>query len=846
MTTYGRYLSSIALAFLCGVAVAQDPVSRTIPFNIQAQPVDHALKAFAGQSGLQVLFHVEGVQIPAGLNSPALNGSYTAEVALEQLLSNTGLRYEFINARTVTIRAPLASGVRPTLEHAGGGSGEYIRLAALDQGMQGAHTAYGAGGAQEEPSGEQAGKADDVDEVIVRGQYTTRKLDTATGLGLSLQDTPQSVSIITAQRLEDQNLRSLTDVVQNVVGISAKEIDSSRYRFAARGFDIQQYQVDGVPVEWQSGWEAGESLLDTVIYERIEVVRGATGLLTGTGEPSASINLVRKRADSREFTGSLGVIAGDWNTYGGTADLGGPLGRDGGIRGRVVAAYQDGDSFTDWMSNEKTVLYGVLDADLGETAVLSIGASYQDSAPLGTTWGALPSWFSDGTRTDWEREKTTAAPWTTWSATNESYFASLTKSFGSDWQARLHYTHTNNSGDLKLLYLYGLPSRTDGTGMGAFPQIYSTTREQDDVGIKLSGTFGWLGRRHEVAFGANYSDQNHLATSRDAQVFDDVGNYLEWDGSFAEPPWGGAYDYDWSDTRQTGVFASTRLALTEEFKVILGGRYGDWQRDGDSFYSDAYDFGESAFIPYAGALYTFNDQHTVYASFTEIFQPQNSRDIDNDFLEPLTGKGYEAGYKSSFFDDRLYTTVALFKIDQENLAQRSGELIPGTNPPQEAFYAAQGTQSEGYELEVVGTLARGWDVSFSFTDFDAKEGRRDTAGNEEPSGGINTHQPRQLLRLFNTYRFAGALQGLTIGGGINWETDTYTAVTNPVTGDEERLTQDAFTLVNLMARYDFRRMSVQLNLENVTDETYYSQVGFYTGYAYGRPRNATLNVRYHF
>jgi outer membrane receptor for ferric coprogen and ferric-rhodotorulic acid len=844
MRTCGRRLASFGWAFLCSAALAQEPEARALAFNIQAQPVDHALKVFAGQSGLQVLFHVEGVQIPAGLNSAALNGTYTPEVALEQLLSNTGLRYEFINPRTVTIRAALTGGNRMPVSGSRGDSRGFLRLVALDQAPP---TAGATTTTPESDEGEKAAsQGDKVEEVIVRGEYTTRKLDTATGLGLSLHETPQSVSIVTAQRLEDQNLRSLTDVVQNIVGISAKEIDSSRFRFAARGFDIQQYQIDGVPVEWQSGWEAGESLLDTLIYERVEVVRGATGLLTGTGEPSASINLVRKRADSREFTGSIGVLAGEWNTFGGTADLSAPLGRDGGIRGRVVAAYQDGDSFTDWMSNEKTVLYGVLDADLGETAVLSVGASYQDSAPLGTTWGALPSWFSDGTRTDWEREKTTAAPWTTWSATNESYFASLTKSFGSDWQARLNYTHTNNSGDLKLLYLYGQPDRTDGTGMGAFPQIYSTTREQDDFGVKLSGTFGWLGRRHEVAFGATYSVQDHLATSRDAQEFLEVGNFLEWDGSYPEPPWGDAYDYDWQDTKQTGVFASTRMALTEDFKVILGGRYGDWKRDGDSFYSDAYDFGDSDFIPYAGALYTFNNQHTVYGSFTEIFQPQSSRDINNSFLPPLTGKGYEAGLKSSFFDEKLYTTVALFKIDQENLAQRSGVLIPGTTPPQEAFYAAQGTQSEGYELEMVGTLARGWEVSFSYTDFDAVEGRRDTAGSEEPSGGINTHQPRKLLRLFNTYKFAGALQGLTIGGGVNWETDTYTAVTNPITDAPERLTQDAFTLVNLMARYDFRRTSVQLNLENVTDETYYSQVGFYTGYAYGRPRNATLNVRYHF
>lgn len=95
----------LALALACGTAAAQEPSVREVAFKIDSQPVDSALKVFAGQSGLQVLFHVEGVAIPRGTNSPGVAGTFTPQAALEQLLANTGLRYEFINARTVTIRA---------------------------------------------------------------------------------------------------------------------------------------------------------------------------------------------------------------------------------------------------------------------------------------------------------------------------------------------------------------------------------------------------------------------------------------------------------------------------------------------------------------------------------------------------------------------------------------------------------------------------------------------------------------------------------------------------------------------------------------------------------------------
>jgi outer membrane receptor for ferric coprogen and ferric-rhodotorulic acid len=677
-----------------------------------------------------------------------------------------------------------------------------------------------------------------VEEVVVQGRYVVNdRLDTATGLGLTLQETPQSVSIMTFQRIEDQDLRTLTDVVNNSAGVSAKVVDSSRDRYSARGFDINSYQIDGVPIAWSPGYNAGETQTSTVMFERVEIVRGATGLLTGAGNPSASINLVRKHADNKEFTGYVSVEASRWNNYGATADLSAGLNDSGSVRGRVVANYEEGDSFVDYLGDKTSLFYAVIDADLTENTLLRAGVSYQKNDPEGTQWGGLPTLYADGTRADWDRSKTTAPKWSYWASENESVFINLVHEFDNDWEATLNLNHDKNTADLRLLYLYGIPDKVTGLGMGGSPYRSNTSSEQTSINLQVSGDFNFFDRQHELVFGATNSMlefENHGYSRSDNAA---VGDFNQWDGSYPEPTWSSTGLTRDKVTKQKGYYASTRLSLTDSLNVILGGRVADWEQK-EKFTNR--DYGDSGvFIPYAGALYTFNDTHTVYTSFTEIFQPQDKRNRTGDYLDPLTGKSYEVGLKSTFFDDALHTTVAMFKTDQDNLAQADIDFfVPGTAPPEQAQRAAQGTESEGFEFEVVGEPIEGWNVSFSYTQFTAE----DAEGEE-----VNTDQPRQLLKLFTTYNFSGDLNKLTMGGGVNWEGSNYTRIINPVTAAPQKLEQESYVLVNFMARYDLDdQLSMQLNVDNLFDKTYYSQIGFFGQLAYGEPRNISLNLKYQF
>ena len=677
-----------------------------------------------------------------------------------------------------------------------------------------------------------------LEEVVVQSEYTTAdQLDTATGLGLSIAETPQSVTVMTFERIADQNLRSLSDVVNNAPGVSAKELDSSRHSFSAHGFVIDNYQIDGVPMEWSSGGDAGETESDTALYERVEIVRGATGLLTGAGNPSASINLVRKHADSRSLEGFSTVGFGRWNQRNAMVDVGAPLALDGRVRGRVVLNYEDGDSFVDLMGNRKSIGYAVVEGDVTDHTLLRAGLSYQDNDPTASTWGGLASWFADGSRTDFSRSRTVGARWTSWASTNRNYFVTARHELNDRWEIRADYNNARNDADLHLLYLFGTPDRLTGLGLGAFPYRSDTRREQYNMGLRLAGSFDLLGHTHELIAGYSYQDQSYFANSAPALDPASIGDFNSWDGSYPEPSWESAViDID-QDTKQSGFYLATRLSVTDALKVVAGGRLAKWDQSGLNYGSNV-DYGDSnVLVPYVGALYDLNETYRFYASYSEIFKPQNALDRSGRQLDPIVGRGAELGVKSAFLGGALQTTVALFRIEQDNLAQPdTGFLIPGTIF--EASRAAEGATSKGFELEVVGRPLAGWEATFSYTNFTAEDAQ---------GVDVNTSQPRELLKLFTTYNFVDRLPALTVGGGVNWEGENYTPVTNPILGTPERLEQGAYALVNLMGRYRFgEHLSAQLNVDNLLDKEYYGQIGFFNQLSYGEPRNYNVGFTYRF
>lgn len=667
------------------------------------------------------------------------------------------------------------------------------------------------------------------------GSYTTGvPSNTATPLGLSLRETPQSVSVVTQQRIEDQGMQTVMDVVNNATGVSVNRYETSRAQFNARGFEINSLMIDGVPSIWSQQWSSGEVFSSLSMYDRVEIVRGANGLMTGAGDPSASINLVHKRARSKVLTGSVEMSGGTWNTYGAQADISSALNESGSVRGRVVAEYSDGDSWIDLHANQRQSLYATMDIDLTPSSVLWFGVSRQANEADAPMWGGLPTWYADGSRTNWGRSKTTAADWTRWDTVHENYFANFEHRLDSGWLARASYSYGDREADSYLLYVSGNPDRVNGTGMSAFAGSYLVKTKQDDASLQASGPFNLAGRTHEAAFGYVYSKQKFNADSRTADAHPAVGDFNDWDGSVPEPNWSSLSFYQSGVTKQQGLYGVARFSLTDPLKLIVGTRFNRYEKTGSDLPDD---INKDAVTPYAGVVFDVADNISTYVSYTDIFLPQSERNIDKQTLDPIVGKSTEIGVKGAFIGGRLNTSAAVFHIKQDGLAKATGVNIPGTTNEM-SYEASEGATSQGFEFEVSGQIVSGWNASMGYTKFNIE----DADGKD-----INTLYPRQLLRVFSTYRLPAELNRLTVGGGVNWQSRIYTVDPNVPGGGDGKFGQKAYSLVNLMARYDVsKQVSAQLNVNNATDEKYFDVFDAYGALTYGAPRSVTASVKYVF
>ena len=660
--------------------------------------------------------------------------------------------------------------------------------------------------------------------------YTRRSTSAGTRFDLSPKEIPQAISIITEQRITDQNLRTVEDVLANTPGVSARQIDSSRVSFFSRGFRINSFQYDGLPtLNTDNRWDFGEGALNAAIYDRVEVVRGANGLLTGAGNPGASVNFVRKRADSRELTGSLSGSLGRWDQRGTVADVTTPLTQSGDVRARFIGGYEEGDSHLDRFSERTKFGYAVIDADVSEHTTLSVGYDYHRGRHSSPTWGGLPLWYADGGETHYSRSFSVAPDWSYNDRESEKVFADVEHRFANDWTLRGAATHAVTNLDSKLAYPYGFPDRASGQGMYYFTGWNRGEREVDAVDVYASGPFSLLGRQHELVIGGSYSEQTNDYENTFTAGFD-PGNFNRWDGSTPEQHWPDFAPSEGTSVRQKAIYSAARLSLADPLTLILGARHSDWSGSSWTAAGGTDAQAQNEITPYGGLVYDIDDTWSVFASYTEIFQPQEYRDASGRFLDPIVGKNYETGLKAAWLDGLLNASLSVFRIEQDNVAQ-ADPLAPGAT--QTTYHAARGVVSRGVDFEVSGALTSDLDMTFGATHYTATDA----------DGPYSTDRPRTQVKLFSSYRVP-QWQPLTVGGGLNWQSHTFVANAAGPNGPQ-RIDQGSYTLASLFGRYQFTpQLAMQVNINNLFDETYYS---YFDGYGvYGEPLNATTTLTYSF
>ncbi|WP_430391322.1 TonB-dependent siderophore receptor [Dyella sp. 20L07] len=660
--------------------------------------------------------------------------------------------------------------------------------------------------------------------------YTTRATDSTTRLPLSLRETPQSVSVVTRAQMDDFGLNNINAVLDTTTGVNVERVETDRTYYSARGFDITNFLVDGVGLPFSTGNQQGD--LDTAVYERVEVLRGANGLLSFTGNPSATINFVRKMPTA-DYQGSVGVTVGSWDNRRVDVDLSGPLNDSHSVRGRLVVADQDTDSYLDRYNLRKQVVSGIIQADLTPSTELTAGVTYQKDKSHGGMWGALPLYNTDGTPTDYSRSTSTSADWSYWNTADTRSFVQLTQQLGNDWSIKSELDYRRITQNSNLFYVYGTPDATTGRGLYSYPSAYTSTEKQYVADLYASGPFQLAGRTHQLVIGANWAKDDVRELSSYGQG---IGTPLlplnDWTGNYPQPPFDAYYGNGVTSTKRQALYATARWNLADPLTLITGASTVHIEQDGVS-YGVASNFHKTETTPFVGLVYDFAANYSAYASYTKLFNPQTQTDVNNKILDPVTGANLEVGVKGEWYDGRLNASFALFRSRQDGLAEYAGHNL-ATN---QDYYSGIDATSKGYEFDVSGQLTDNWQLSGGYTQL----GIVDPQGNN-----VRTYVPRRMFRLATSYRIA-ALPGLRVGGMLRWQDRIYRDQGAVATNGSEIFTsQGSYAVLGLMAGYELNQhWSTTLNLDNVTNRKYIASLYWAQGY-YAAPRSYMLNVKYQF
>ena len=756
------------------------PATRSI--QLQAQPLGQALNELARQADLQLSFPADRV---AGRTAPALQGQMTVREALDRLLVGTGL-VASVEGDIVVI-APSA----PAQPQAADGGAQEQQLAA----------------------------------VVVTTRRENRVSTGATGLPMDIRETPQTISVIDAEQMRDFGVTGTNEALALGTGINIEQYETNRATFNARGFEIQSTQIDGLGMTNDWGTVVGQ--MDTFMFEKIELIRGANGLLTGVGNASGTINYVRKRPRN-ENGGEVQLSAGSHGLRRGAVDYNRILSDDGSWAGRLVVAHEDKDSYLRSLHDKRTTIYGVVDGQIGNNGILTLGFTHQNHKQRSPMWGSLTLNYLDGRQAEFPRSSSTSQDWTYWNTRSNTAFIEYAHGLSSGWEVKTTYSKRRAVEATALLYAYAPAGglNPDNTGLVGWPYRSQTTTDNDLVDVNVNGAFNAFGREHTLIAGISHSRQK---TSTDVYEFDDAYLFLPlppfpYGGNvYPEPEWNPKTPSSSGEQKLTRLYAATRLTLSDRLKAIVGVNAIRLQREGSSRYGSvvtATDYPDTEEVsPYLGFTYDFTPNVLGYVSYSDIFQNQDQTDFDGNYLDPVKGVNYEAGVKADWLGKRLLTTFAVFHAEQKGLA-----VYAGMTPSSQYYYVPRDVQSKGFEVEATGMITRDTRLSAGLTRLYM----------DGPDGSSTFEWvPRTTVNVKLDTRIA-AVPGLRAGIGGRWQSDVY---------KRGGAKQDSYLVAHAFASYQLTDdATLRLNINNVFDKKYVGGLAY--GAIYGAPRSAMLTLEY--
>lgn len=802
--------------------LAQAQAADAIRFEIAPQSLGAALAAFTQKTGITLAY---GSILPE-VSSQGATGTMSSAEALSRILAGSGMTYRFTGTNSVTLE--------PAPDAADG----IVRLGPVRVEAAQGSTALAHSSATTDPIASETTHS-----------YTAPGVSMFKG-SQSLKETPQSVTVITRQVMDDLNLNTVDDVMLRTPGITLANSPMGGSYYYSRGFLMSgQYQYDGVPLDIGSTYAQANSYgADMSFLDRVEVLRGAAGMMKGAGTPAGGINFVRKRGKSEAET-MVTLQAGSWQNYRAQLDVGAPLNTSGTLRGRTVLSMQDRQFFYDVARRGDQIAYAALDYDIDPATTVGIGIAYErlKATPC---FGGLPS-YSDGSDLKLSRSTCLGANWSRWTSERVTGYADLTHRFSDDWSIKVGGVYSHNDQDI----VYGW-----GNGGGTIAPGSTTSSltaragmfdyDQTDYGLDayIDGKLHVLGGEHQIIVGGNFShrratDYFALVVLPEKQnAFNPIHNFTQPVDSFSYYVNNGYLGTQeptetWID--QQGVYANLRLNLADGLKAVLGGRLS-WYRYKSTSYTYGYsktDMDENGrFTPFAAVMYDLTSTLTAYASYAEIFKPQSRIDPDGNVIPPETGENYEIGIKGGWMGGALNASANLFRADLNHSAAAIDSSL--CNASSSCSVDTGHVRVQGFEAEMTGSPVERMQVILGYTYIKSKvlSALRDTSLVGLDGNIYNSFIPRHSFRAWIDYGLGGTLNRWTVGGGINAQSKIYRIRSNI------RYEQGAYALVGARIAYDVNdSWNVSLNGNNIFDKRYYqtrSDVSYY-----GEPRSLMLTLR---
>ena len=794
------------LGLVCVLPLSAQVMAEDVSIDIPAQPLPQALQAFGQQTNQQVIYNAADM---AGLKSTRVSGKMSPQAAIAELLKGTGVRYSLEGNTLMLMRGPATGGLEL--------GATTVKATALDATTEGSQA------------------------------YTSNAVTIGKGTH-TLKEIPQSVTVMTRKQMDDQNLVSLKDAVNQTTGVVGLQGVGQGMILSSRGFQIDDWQYDGVPI-LRNNYSLGNwATQDLIFFDRLEIMRGAAGLLQGTGSPGGAVNLVRKRGQSAP-TVTLTGKAGSWNHYGLQLDAGGPLNDAGNIRGRIVADEDQSNSFVDHAWTKTHSLYGALDIDLSEDTTLGFAVSQSNGESRGNIRG-LPR-YADGSMPDVSRSTYTGARWNRSDIDVTTYYTDLEHRFNEDWAFKVGavYMTEDNQAKNQRTQNGGVGLAPDGSGVQYADFVTDFQSTKSGLDMNLNGKFEAFSMEQEVMLGGNFSqletDDKFARTFNNSSdtIFDLNNNRpdISYDGLINSP--GGRGTLSKYDIRQKGVYGTWRVKPVDDLTLVLGSRVSwydfsyksktETAANGITRNDPSTGTETGVVTPYAGIIYDLSREWAVYASYTDIFQPQTEHDVSGSVLKPIIGSNYEVGLKGELMDGRVNTSLAIFRYDHENRAIDDSSAPGCVNSDCSA--ASGKVRSQGIDAEISGEVVDNLQLFAGYT-------YNTTKYLEDPDNEgrvFSTWTPKHMLRVWGNYQFTGDWS--RVSTGLGFTTQSHTLVY-----DYDREIP-GYTVWNARVGYQLTpEIALAVNANNLFDKKYltsaYNQLNGNNNF--GDPRNLMFSVKY--